>query len=153
MRNNRSLFIIFTIFSLHAAAQSWKQTGPVNFPVNVSGQINGIGRVTQIKFHPSLPNKLYVTSASGGVFSSNDNGNSWTLMNTDKFPATACASICIDHTNDNIIYLSTGDPNYYGSDYGIYKTTDAGATWAPANTGIGNRMALEILMDPIDNTG
>lgn len=128
MRNVSLLITIFTFLSLPAAAQSWKQTGPVNFPVNVSGQINGIGRVTQIKFHPSLPNKLYVTSASGGLFNSNDNGNSWTLMGTDKFPAAACASLCVDYTDDNIIYLSTGDPNYYGTDFGIYKTTNAGAT-------------------------
>ena len=151
MFNTRLLVIIFSFISIQASAQSWKQTGPVNFPVNVSGQINGIGRVTQLKFHPSLPNKLYVTSASGGVFSSNDNGNSWTLMNTDKFPSSGCASLCIDHTNDNIIYLSTGDPNYYGADFGIYKTTNEGTTWAPANTGIGNRMALEMIMDPVDH--
>lgn len=147
----RLLIIFLSILSLPVMAQSWKQTGPVNFPLNVSGQINGIGRVTQIKFHPSLANKLYVTSASGGLFNSTDNGNSWTLMGTDKFPATACASVCIDYTDDNIIYLSTGDPNYYGTDYGIYKTTNAGTTWAPANTNIGNRMALEMLMDPADH--
>lgn len=151
MRNTGLLFISCVMLYLPTAAQSWKQTGPVNFPVNVSGQINGIGRVTQIKFHPSLANKLYVTSASGGAYSSNDNGNSWTLLNTDKFPSTACASICIDYTNDNIIYLSTGDPNYYGTDYGVYKTSNAGATWAPANTGMGTRMALEMLMDPSDH--
>lgn len=151
MKITRLLIILSLFFSLPVFSQNWVQTGPVNFPVNVSGQINGIGRVTQIKFHPSLPNKLYITSASGGAYISNDNGNSWTLLNTDKFPSTACASICIDYTNDNIIYLSTGDPNYYGTDYGIYKTTDGGATWAPANTNIGNRMALEMLMDPADH--
>ena len=152
MQHTRITLLIFlSVLSLTVGAQSWKQTGPVNFPINVSGQINGIGRVTQMKFHPSLPNKLYVTSASGGLFSSVDNGNSWTLMNTDKFPATACASVCIDYTDDNIIYLSTGDPNYYGTDFGVYKTTNGGATWNPANTGIGNRMALEMLMSPADH--
>src|SRR4051812_26754382 len=151
MQNNRLLVLILIVFSLPAAAQNWKQTGPVNFPVNVSGQINGIGRVTQIKFHPSLPNKLYVTSASGGLFGSSDNGNSWTMMGTDKFPSTACASVCIDYTDDNIIYLGTGDPNYYGIDFGIYKTTNGGTTWIAANSNIGNRMALEMLMDPSDH--
>ena len=148
MKKTKLLILLFIIFTLPALAQSWKQTGPINFPVNVSGQINGIGRVTQIKFHPTLPNKLYVTSASGGLYKSIDNGINWSLMNTDKFPATACASLCIDYTDDNIIYLSTGDPNYYGTDFGIYKTTTAGATWLPANAGIGTRMALEMLMDP-----
>ena len=152
MQNNKLLIIIFFVLTGFAVgAQSWKQTGPVNFPVNVSGQINGIGRVTQLKFHPSLPNKLYATSASGGLFNSVDNGTTWTLMGTDKFPATACASVCIDFTDDNIIYLSTGDPNYYGTDFGIYKTTNAGATWLPANGGIGTRMALEMLMDPANH--
>ncbi|MEI7964860.1 MAG: PKD domain-containing protein [Chitinophagaceae bacterium] len=151
MKLTSKLLAIFLLISSVGAAQNWVQTGPVNFPVNVSGQINGIGRVTQIKFHPSLPNKLYVTSASGGAYSSNDNGNSWTLLNTDKFPATACASICIDHSNDQILYLATGDPNYYGGGFGIYKTVDAGANWLPANTGIGTRMALEMLMDPADH--
>ena len=147
MNRTGLLINIFSVLYLTTAAQSWKQTGPVNFPVNVSGQINGIGRVTQLKFHPSLPNKIYVTSASGGLFSSTNNGVNWTLMGTDKFPSTACASLCVDFTDDNIIYLSTGDPNYYGTDFGIYKTTNGGATWAPANSGIGNRMALEMLMD------
>jgi len=151
MQSRLLIILTFISFSFPVFGQSWKQTGPVNFPLNVSGQINGIGRVTQIKFHPTLSNKLYVTSASGGLFSSNDNGNSWTLMGTDKFPSTACASLCVDYTDDNIIYLSTGDPNYYGTDYGIYKTTDGGATWNPANGVIGNRMALEMIMDPTDH--
>jgi len=130
---------------------NWKLTGPVDFPVNVSGQINGIGRVCQIKFHPVLDSVMYAASASGGLFVSEDNGNSWTVTGTDALPRTACSSVCIDFTNDSILYLSTGDPNYYGTDYGVYKSTDKGATWNPSNTGMGNRMALEMLMDPGDH--
>ena len=151
MQNTRLFILLLLIYSFTTQAQSWKQTGPINFPVNVSGQINGIGRVTQIKFHPTIPTKLYVTSASGGLFSSSDNGNSWTLLGTDKFPSTACASVCIDYTDDNILYLGTGDPNYYGTDYGIYKTIDGGVNWFAANNNIGTRMALEMLMDPSDH--
>ncbi|MBS1741530.1 MAG: PKD domain-containing protein [Bacteroidetes bacterium] len=143
--------ILFLLINSFSFAQSWKQTGPVNFPVNVSGQINGIGRVTQLKFHPTLANKMYVTSASGGLYGSSDNGNTWTMMGTDRLPAAACASVCIDYTDDNILYLSTGDPNYYGTDYGIYKTVNAGTTWTLANNNIGNRMAVEMLMDPADH--
>jgi len=105
-----------------------------------------------LKFHPTNPMKMYAVSASGGLYISTDNGATWVVTHgTEVMPTSACASVCIDHTNDNILYLSTGDPNYYGDDYGIWKSTDGGNTFAPANTGIGNRMAVEIIMDPTNN--
>ena len=48
MKLTSKLLAIFLLISSDSAAQNWVQTGPVNFPVNVSGQINGIGRVTQL---------------------------------------------------------------------------------------------------------
>ncbi len=130
---------------------AWTCTGPIAFPTNVSGQINGIGRCTQIKFHPTDPQIMYVVTASGGLYKSNNNGINWSVMGTDFLPNLQCASVCVDYTNDSIIYLGTGDPNYYGTSYGVYKTTNGGISWAPANISIGNRMALELLMDPQDH--
>jgi photosystem II stability/assembly factor-like uncharacterized protein len=137
----------------HPIMGTWKNTGPVNFPMNLAPEINGLGRVTQIKFHPTNAQKMYAVSAGGGLYISNNNGVTWApTAGTEQLPATTCASVCVDYTNDNIIYLSTGDPNYYTETYGIWKSTDGGQTWNPSNTGIGDRMAVEILMDPT-NTG
>ena len=134
------------------AMGTWRNTGPILFPVNVSGQVDGIGRVCQVKFHPTNPQKIYAVSASGGLYISNDNGQTWSVTTgTETFPTTACASVCVDFTNDQVIYLSTGDPDYYYPDYGIYKTTNGGATWSPVTTNIGSRMALEMIMDPTNN--
>ncbi len=127
---------------------TWQATGPNLFPTNASGQVNGIGRVCQIKFHATNPNKMYAASASGGLWISTDTASTWVKTGTDKLPSTACAAVCIDHTNDNIIYLATGDPNYYGTDFGIWKSTDGGQNWLQSTTGMGNRLAVEILMDP-----
>lgn len=147
-----SLFIIFQFsFLLAQVGGNWSSLGPIAFPTNVSGQINGIGRTCQIKFHATNSQKIYAVSASGGLYMSNNNGTNWSVMGTDKLPGTACSSVCVDYTNDNIIYLSTGDANYYGDGFGIWKTTDGGQTWAQANTNINNRMALEILMHPTDH--
>lgn len=153
LRSIKIIFLLVFVGSLSTAQISgnWKLTGPDAFPVNVSGQINGIGRVCQIKFHPSADSIVYAVSASGGLFISRDHGVNWNVTGTDQLPRTACSSVCIDYTNDSILYLSTGDPNYYGTDYGIYKSTDGGITWNPANATIGNRMALEMLMDPTDH--
>jgi photosystem II stability/assembly factor-like uncharacterized protein len=147
-------FILSAVINVTNAQISadWKLTGPVKFPTNKSGQVNGMGRVCQIVFHPSDPNKIYAASASGGLFISSDGGTNWQVAaGTDKLPDMSCASVCIDHTNDQIIYLGSGDPNYYSTSYGIWKSTDGGATWKASNTGIGNRMAVNLFMDPADN--
>ncbi|MDF2452197.1 MAG: hypothetical protein K0S26_1701, partial [Bacteroidota bacterium] len=143
-----SALLCLGIFSIAQPGTIWQQTGPTLFPLNESGQVNGIGRVCQLKFHPSNPLKMYAVSASGGLWISNDSALTWVKTGTDNLPTTACASACIDYTNDNIIYLGTGDPNYYYGDYGIWKSVDGGANWAQSTTGMGNRLPVEILMDP-----
>ncbi|MES2762678.1 MAG: PKD domain-containing protein [Bacteroidota bacterium] len=141
------LLLIATI-CLSQPGTVWEQTGPSLFPTNESGQVNGIGRVCQLKFHPTDPLKMYAVSASGGLWISSDSAATWVKTGTDKLPSTACASACIDYTNDNVIYLGTGDPNYYSTDFGIWKSIDGGQNWAQSTTGMGNRLPIEILMDP-----
>ena len=149
------LLCLFILLNISAVAQSvgpWTNTGPLNFPTNVSGQIHGIGRVSQMKFHPTNSQKLYAVSASGGLYISTNNGVTWNhTQGTEQLPTTNCSSVCIDFTDDNILYLCLGDADYYSNDYGIWKSTDGGATWAASNSGIGSRMAVEILMDPTNN--
>ncbi|HOZ50847.1 MAG TPA: hypothetical protein PLU17_03255, partial [Chitinophagaceae bacterium] len=149
MKSIVSFIVLVTIScnALIAQTSNWVFTGPSNFPTNISGQINGIGRVCQIKFDPNNNNTIYACSASGGLWKSVNAGNSWNQLGTDVLPSMNIASICIDYTNSNIMYMSSGDPNYYNDDFGIWKTVDGGANWAQSNTGIGNRMALELLMD------
>ena len=143
-----AFFMLVVIICFSQPGTTWQQTGPNLFPTNESGQVNGIGRVCQLKFHPTNPLKIYAVSASGGLWISNDSSATWVKTGTDKLPSTACASACIDYTNDNIIYLGTGDPNYYYPDFGIWKSTDGGQNWAQSTTGMGNRLPVEILMDP-----
>lgn len=146
------LIVFFISFQISFCQNSnWIFTGPTNFPINISGQINGIGRVCQIKYDPNNNNTMFACSASGGFWKSINNGNSWTLLGTDMLPNMGTSSCCIDYTNSNIIYLSSGDPNYYGNDLGIYKTTNGGASWSLITNGIGTNMAVEILMDPTNN--
>lgn len=131
---------------------NWTIKGPVVFPQNATGQINGMGRVVQIKFHPTNNQKIYAVSASGGLWISNDAGVNWEKTPTDnEIPQNACSSICLDPTDENILYLSTGDPNYYGNGSGIYKSTNGGVTWSLSNNGIGNSMAMEMIMCPTDH--
>lgn len=131
---------------------NWLIKGPIAFPTNISGQIHGIGRVSQLKFHSTNSQKMYAVSASGGLWITNDGAQTWNKTATDnQIPQGSCSSVAIDYTNDNILYLSSGDANYYSSDYGIYKSTDGGSTWFASNTNIGSAMAIEILISPNDH--
>jgi len=146
-----SLGVLFSTALCAQPGTSWSLTGPNNFPVDVSGQINGIGRCTQLKFDPVDPYRIYSTSASGGLWVSNDTGSTWTNVGTDFFPYMQCASICIDHSNNSTLYLGSGDPNYYGGGYGVWKSTNGGTNWSLSNTGMGNVLVVEIIMDPTNN--
>mgnify|MGYP001325977971 CR=1 FL=1 len=67
----QSLLLTGIITITGAFAQTpanWQPLGPIQFPTNISGQINGIGRVCQMKFHPTNPQKVYAVSASGGLW-------------------------------------------------------------------------------------
>lgn len=143
--------IIATIQLIAQPGTQWKFHGPSLFPTNISGQINGIGRVTELKIDPSNPAKLYATSASGGLWQSIDTGYTWTNVNTDYLPYMSCASICIDHSNPNILYLGSGDPNYYSGSYGMWKSTNGGITWNMINTGLTSNLIMETIMHPTNN--
>ena len=107
------ILIASTILSANAQA-NWSAVLPTKFPTNASGQIHGISRVSQMKWHPTNPNKMYAVSARGGLFISQDAGANWAVTpGTDFMPYSRLASVCIDYTNDQILYLGTGDHDYY----------------------------------------
>ncbi len=146
------LTIDHSLFTRDASAQSanWTAVSPSVFPTNASGQIHGISRVSQLKFHPTNSLKMYAVSARGGLFISVDGGNNWTIApGCDPMPSNRFASVCIDHTNDQIIYLGAGDHNYYSSGTGVWKSTNGGTTFT--QTSLNNKIVVELVMDPTNN--
>ena len=76
----------------------------------------------------SIPNKIYF---------SNDNGSSWTLMNSNYFVGNLPPVV--------LQYSSTGDIVFAGQKTnGISYTTDNGTTWQTMNTGITNLNITDI---------
>ena len=152
---NKIILVIINLFFIIASPSfsqtaNWSPVAPDFFPTNVSGQIHGISRISQLKFHPTNSQKFYAISARGGLFISNNAGNTWTIApGCDLMPGMRLASVCIDHTNDQILYLGTGDHNYYYSGSGVYKSTNGGATFNA--TSLTSKLVLEMLMDPTNN--
>lgn len=130
-----------------AQSANWTAIAPAAFPTNVSGQIHGISRCSQMKFHATNANKMYAVSARGGLFISTNGGANWSVTpGTDFMSSMRFASVCVDFVNDSIIYLGTGDHNYYYTGNGVYKSTNGGLTFSPS--GLSGRLVVEMVMDP-----
>ncbi len=151
----KKLLLLLSVFLLLSTqllfAQSWSAVHPAFFPTNNSGQIHGISRISQVKFHATNPAKWYAVSARGGLFLSSDTGRTWAVApGCDYMAYSRFSAVCVDHTNDNIIYLASGDANYYYTGSGILKSTNGGTTFTTTG-GLNGLVILEILMDPLDH--
>ena len=73
MKKITPILLFFLLFVITASAQlaNWSPgTNPTytNFPANTVGQINGFGRISQMKFHATNSNKMYAVTGEGGFF-------------------------------------------------------------------------------------
>ena len=125
MKTTFRFLLVFLLTASTSSAQSnWSALLPAQFPTNASGQIHGISRVSQMKFHPTNSNKMYAISARGGLFITSNAGANWSVApGTDFMPSDRLASVCIDFTNDQVIYLGTGDHDYYYSGSGVWTVS------------------------------
>jgi len=124
---------------LNPAHMGWSSLGPGNIG----------GRTRSIVPHPTLQNTMWVGSVGGGVWRTDNGGQTWTPVD-DLMANLAVTSIAMDPTNPNIIYAGTGE-GFFNVDSirgaGIFRTTDA-VTWSqlPATTGANfqsiNRLAI-----------
>ncbi|MFN8308331.1 MAG: T9SS type A sorting domain-containing protein [Chitinophagales bacterium] len=145
-----AIWAVLMCFKAGAQTTSWTAVLPSKFPTNVSGQIHGISRISQLKFHPSNPAKMYAVSARGGLFLSTDTGKNWTVApGTDFMTYARLASVCIDPTDDQILYVGTGDHNYYYTGLGVLKSTNGGNTFS--QIGLSGRLVIDMIMDPNDH--
>lgn len=123
--------------SLGERLANWTFLGPQIIP----GGGGGSGRVNCMAFDPINPGKIYIGAASGGLWKSTDDGNTWS-SNTDLLPALSISEIVINPLNTNIMYISTGDkygfwggmPGFFGGNYsaGLMKSIDGGVSWNPS---------------------
>ncbi|MBS1859330.1 MAG: hypothetical protein JST11_28410, partial [Acidobacteria bacterium] len=90
-----------------------------------------MGRVDDIAGSDKDPMLIYVGFATGGLWKSTDGGIHWhSLM--DNLPNENIGAIGIAQSNDNIVYIGTGEANNRQSSSignGMWKTTDGGETW------------------------
>ncbi|MEO0895918.1 MAG: hypothetical protein AAFY71_05940 [Bacteroidota bacterium] len=101
------------------------------------GPANQGGRIVDIDAHRDDFSKVYLATASGGVWKSENAGTSWKPI-FDDYETASIGDIALDQKNKNLLWVGTGESNNRNSvswGNGIYKSTDGGESF--------NNMGLE----------
>ena len=108
-------------------AHRWECLGPTNIA----------GRVTALSIHPKNPKQWFAGSATGGVWVSNDEGESWSPT-WSRFANQNIGALGWLENKQLIgglfLFVATGEANMTGESYpgsGIYQSSDSGLTWQP----------------------
>ena len=89
------------------------------------------GRVTAIDALYTNPDLIYLGTASGGVWKTENSGANWQPV-FDEQPTLNIGAVAIQQSNSSVVWVGTGEGNPRNSiniGEGIYKTMDGGKTW------------------------
>lgn len=95
--------------------------------------------------------RTYYAGGLGGLFKSSDGGITWAPA-FEREPVSSIGAIAVAPSDANVVYLGTGEPNLrndvaFGD--GVWKSTDAGKTWAHEGLDASGAVA-QLAVDPRD---
>ena len=99
----------------------WRSIGP--YRGGRAGTVTGV---------PGNPNLYYMGTAGGGVWRTTDGGGTWGNI-TDKYFGGSIGAVAVSESDPNVIYAGQGEQTVRGnvsSGFGVWKSQDAGKTWA-----------------------
>jgi photosystem II stability/assembly factor-like uncharacterized protein len=135
---NRMKLLAIVVLGLLCVLPMAENSGAQQFPEStyqelrwrMIGPTRG-GRTRASAGVPGQPSVFYVGQVNGGVWKTDDAGQTWTPIFDDQ-PSQAVGAIAVAPSDPNIVYVSSGEglarPDLAVGD-GIYKSTDAGKTW------------------------
>ncbi|MGD8866789.1 MAG: hypothetical protein PVI01_04150, partial [Gemmatimonadales bacterium] len=145
MSSSRFLWITVAAaaLSLNGLADAWAQRGAATanqvyepslfagLEYRMIGPSRG-GRVTAVTGIAEQPGTFYMGATGGGVWRTDDYGQSWHNVSDGYFATGSIGAIDVADSNPDVVYVGTGSDglrsNVIGG-RGVYKSNDAGATW------------------------
>ncbi len=103
----------------HYTALEWRHIGPEGNRFSAAAGISGD------------PRTYYVGAASGGVYKTVDGGVHWEAVFDDQ-PVQSIGAMAVAPSDPNVVWVGTGEGkirSHVSIGQGVYKSTDAGATW------------------------
>jgi hypothetical protein len=131
MKTNLILLLLVFPLSCYGQQELFREFEYRNFnPTLVSAWISDLAAPET----PDSANRyvFYAAARHGGVWKTSNNGISFTCI-TDELPTTSIGAVEVAPSNPNTVWVGTGEASNARSahrGYGVYKSTDAGATFA-----------------------
>jgi photosystem II stability/assembly factor-like uncharacterized protein len=123
-----TVFAVFGTARVWAGTNAWTSIGPQG------------GEIEALSVDPHNPRTLYAATRYGGAFKSLDEGASWMKSGVPNKP------LVFDPQDPDTIYAIDSAP----WDDGVFKSTDGGKTWNPANSGLpAHVQAVALAIDPL----
>lgn len=137
----RSLFV-FLLLVLSLVSEAQKKQPAVTSTVSFDqalysgmrwrelGPFRG-GRSCTVTGVPGQPNLYYFGTVGGGVWRTKDAGQTWENI-TDNYFGGTIGAVAVAESDPNVIYVGEGEQtlrNNVSSGWGVWKSTDAGASW------------------------
>jgi len=125
------LFCVATL-TINSKAQTISTEVQETMDMRSVGPAGMSGRVTAIDAETDNPEIIYIGTASGGVWKSVSGGITWEPIFDDN-PVLGIGSVTINQENTDELWVGTGEGNprnSHTSGGGVYRSIDAGQTWA-----------------------
>src|SRR5215472_2917810 len=144
-------FLFLCIASAYAADAPFTSSSISGLGARNIGSAAMSGRISCIAGarEPSGKITLFIGSASGGVWKSDDSGTRYRPI-FDEQPVQSIGAIALDPKNSKNVWVGTGESwtrNSVSIGDGIYKSTDGGETWSRSGLDKSERIA-RITIDP-----
>ena len=111
MLNGRETLELWTSLKSYTGERSlsgnWYPLGPILDGVTTRDNIEGVGRVSCIAFHPTNDQIMLVGTPAGGLWKSTNGGATWST-NTDNLPTLGISAIAFDPLNPNVVMPEQG---------------------------------------------